>query len=207
MSGYFISLEGVEGVGKSTNLAFIEQWLNEHSINFILTREPGGTDLAETIRALLLDVRTEVMAADTELLLVFAARAQHVAAKIRPSLAAGITVVSDRFVDATYAYQGYGRGLPIELIKSLHHLVLDDFVPHLTLYLDLDVETGLARAAKRGELDRFEQEPRNFFERVRQGYLDRVQKDPQRFVVIDASKSLQEVQKQIAQALQNFFGL
>lgn len=207
MSGYFISLEGVEGVGKSTNLAFIEQWLNEHAINFILTREPGGTDLAETIRALLLDVRTEVMAADTELLLVFAARAQHVAAKIRPSLAAGITVVSDRFVDATYAYQGYGRGLPIELIKSLHHLVLDDFVPHLTLYLDLDVETGLARAAKRSEFDRFEQEPRNFFERVRQGYLDRVQKDPQRFVVIDASKSLQEVQKQIAQALQNFFGL
>lgn len=205
MTGFFISLEGVEGVGKSTNLAFIAQWLTDHAIEFTLTREPGGTELAESIRNLLLTPRTELMAVDTELLLIFAARAQHLAEKIRPSLVNGITVVSDRFIDATYAYQGFGRSLPIDTIRALHQLVLQNFVPDLTIYLDLDVEIGLARARNRGELDRFEQEPRDFFERVRAGYLECVQQNPQRFAVIDASQSLEAVQTQIAAALDQFF--
>lgn len=207
MRGFFISLEGVEGVGKSTNLAFIAQWLTDHAIDFALTREPGGTELAEAIRNLLLTPRTELMAVDTELLLIFAARAQHLAEKIRPSLNNGLTVVSDRFIDATYAYQGFGRGLPIDTIKALHQLVLQNFVPDLTIYLDLDVEIGLARARMRGELDRFEQEPRAFFERVRAGYLECVQQNPQRFIVIDASQTLDAVQAHIAAALNQFFSM
>ncbi len=205
MTGFFISLEGVEGVGKSTNLNFIADWLKQQAVDFILTREPGGTDLAEAIRSLLLTPREEAMAADTELLLVFAARAQHVAAKIRPAIAAGQTVVSDRFVDATYAYQGVGRGLPLATIESLHQLILHNFLPDLTIYLDLDVETGLARARQRGELDRFEQEAASFFERVRAGYLARVKQDPRRFAVIDASLPLLQVQSKIAQVLADFF--
>lgn len=205
MSGFFISLEGVEGVGKSTNLAFIADWLKHQAVDFVLTREPGGTELAEAIRALLLAPRAEAMAVDTELLLVFAARAQHLAEKIRPALARGQTVISDRFVDATYAYQGFGRGLPLATIESLHQLILKNFLPDLTIYLDLDVETGLARARKRGELDRFERETAAFFERVRAGYLARVQQDPQRFAVIDASPPLEQVQANIAQVLAAFF--
>ncbi|HMU67989.1 MAG TPA: dTMP kinase [Cellvibrionaceae bacterium] len=205
MSGFFISLEGVEGVGKSTNLTFIADWLKQQAVDFILTREPGGTELAEAIRTLLLTPREEAMAVDTELLLVFAARAQHVAEKIRPALARGQTVISDRFVDATYAYQGFGRGLPLATIESLHQLILKNFLPHLTIYLDLDVETGLARARQRGELDRFERETAAFFERVRAGYLARVQQDPKRFAVIDASLPLEQVQANIAQVLANYF--
>lgn len=205
MSGFFISLEGVEGVGKSTNLNFIADWLKQQAVDFIVTREPGGTELAEAIRTLLLAPRSEPMAADTELLLVFAARAQHLAEKIRPAIARGQTVVSDRFVDATYAYQGFGRGLPLATIESLHQLVLNNFLPDLTIYLDLDVETGLARARKRGELDRFEQETASFFERVRSGYLSRVKQDSARFAVIDASLPLLHVQSQIAQVLSDFF--
>jgi dTMP kinase len=205
MSGFFISVEGVEGVGKSTNLAFIADWLKSHAIEFTLTREPGGTELAEAIRALLLTPSKELMTVDTELLLIFAARAQHMAEKIRPALAAGTTVISDRFIDATYAYQGFGRGLPLATIRSLHQLVLQNFLPDLTIYLDLDVETGLARARQRGELDRFEQESRGFFERVRAGYLDCIQQDAKRFAVIDASPPLQQVQDQIAAALDVFF--
>ena len=205
MSGYFISLEGVEGVGKSTNLAFIASWFEAQKIDFILTREPGGTELAEQIRALLLTPRPEIMAADTELLLIFAARAQHLAEKIRPALAAGHTVISDRFVDATYAYQGFGRGLPLETIRSLHQLVMQNCVPDLTIYLDLDVETGLARARKRGELDRFEQETGAFFERVRAGYLECIKQNPKRFAVIDASQSLEQVHTQIEKTLVDFF--
>lgn len=205
MSGFFISLEGVEGVGKSTNLEFIAEWLKQRAVDFIVTREPGGTELAEAIRTLLLAPRAEPMVADTELLLIFAARAQHLAQKIRPALACGQTVVSDRFVDATYAYQGFGRGLPLDTIAALHQLILKNYLPDLTIYLDLDVETGLARARKRGELDRFEQETGAFFERVRNGYLSRVQQDPQRFAVIDASLPLTQVQQNIAQVLIGFF--
>lgn len=205
MSGFFISLEGVEGVGKSTNVEFIAEWLKQRAVDFIVTREPGGTELAEAIRTLLLAPRAEPMVADTELLLVFAARAQHLAQKIRPALACGQTVVSDRFVDATYAYQGFGRGLPLDTIAALHQLILKNYLPDLTIYLDLDVETGLARARKRGELDRFEQETGAFFERVRNGYLSRVQQDPQRFAVIDASLPLTQVQQNIAQVLTGFF--
>ncbi|MEY4588724.1 MAG: thymidylate kinase [Pseudomonadota bacterium] len=205
MSGYFISLEGVEGVGKSTNLTFIASWCAEHAIDFILTREPGGTELAEAIRELLLTPRPEKMAPDTELLLIFAARAQHLAEKIRPALAAGRTVISDRFIDATYAYQGFGRGLPLATISDLHQRILHNIVPDLTIFLDLDVETGLARARKRGELDRFEQEPGAFFERVRAGYQERIKHDAKRFVVIDAGQPLEQVQQQIAQALSHFF--
>lgn len=207
MSGCFISLEGVEGVGKSTNLNFIADWFKQRAVDVVLSREPGGTELAEAIRTLLLAPRAEAMTADTELLLVFAARAQHVAAKIRPALALGQTVISDRFVDATYAYQGFGRGLPLATIESLHQLILNNYLPDLTIYLDLDVATGLARARQRGELDRFEQETAAFFERVRAGYLARVQQDPQRFAVIDASLPLEQVQANIAAALEQFFKL
>ncbi len=202
MSGLFITLEGVEGVGKSTNLLFIAQWLQRHRIDFVQTREPGGTPLAEEIRELLLARRNEAVDPTAELLLIFAARAQHFNQVITPALAGGRWVVSDRFTDATYAYQGAGRGLPVAVIADLEAMVQHQRQPDLTLYLDLDVTTGLARASQRGQLDRFEQEEKLFFERVRQGYLERVAANPQRFAVINAAHPLDEVQRQIAARLQ-----
>jgi len=200
-TGLFFTIEGVEGVGKTTNIEFVEQWLTSHGIEVYLTREPGGTPLAEEIRQLLLTPRKENVDPLTELLMVFAARAQHLSQAIKPRLKAGQWVVSDRFTDATFAYQGFGRELPIEEITLLEQLVQRGMQPDKTLYLDLPVEVGLARARKRWQADRFEQEAETFFERVRAGYHARIAEQPERFMVIDASVSLAEVQEQIDAAL------
>lgn len=203
-SGRFITLEGTEGVGKSTNLRFIESVLQQHQINYQLTREPGGTPLAEEVRELLLTNRNELVADDAELLLVFAARAQHLERVIRPTLAKGEWVLCDRFTDATFAYQGGGRGLSKAMIEQLELMVQRGLQPDLTILLDLPVEIGLARASERGELDRFENERIGFFEKVRNAYLERAAADPERFAVIDASGTLQQVQQQIAEVLQRY---
>lgn len=197
MTGLFITLEGPEGAGKSTNREYLAERLREQGVDVLLTREPGGTPLAERIRELLLDPSDEPMAADTELLLVFAARAQHLQQVIRPALAKGSVVLCDRFTDATYAYQGGGRGLSIERIAQLEQFVQGELRPHLTLIFDLPVEVGLARAAARGRLDRFEQEGRGFFEAVRQAYLQRAAQAPQRYRVLDAGQTLAQVQADI----------
>lgn len=200
----FITLEGGEGAGKSTCLAFIQQYFFERNISLLLTREPGGTPLAEEIRKLLLSRREETVAPDAELLLIFAARAQHLAEKISPALARGEWVLCDRFTDATYAYQGGGRGHPLKKIADLERLVQGDMRPALTLLLDLPVAQGMARAEARSEKDRFEVEQQAFFERVRQSYLARADAEPQRFRVIDASRSLPEVQASIRLVLDDW---
>ena len=205
MRGRFITVEGTEGVGKSTNIAVIKQWLESRSINYVATREPGGTPLAESLRELLLANREESVDATAELLMVFAARAQHLNTFIKPHLDAGTWVLSDRFTDATYAYQGCGRGLDLELISQLESLVQKTLRPDLTIYLDVDVKVGLARAAARGELDRFEKEDVEFFERVRQGYLTRVSEDRDRYLVVDAGQSLLAVKDDLLAALDSAF--
>ena len=197
MSGLFITLEGPEGAGKSTNRDYLAARLREQGLDVVLTREPGGTPLAEKVRELLLAPSDEAMAADTELLLVFAARAQHLAQVIRPALARGAVVLCDRFTDATYAYQGGGRGLSVARIAELEQFVQGDLRPDLTLVFDLPVEVGLARAAARGRLDRFEQEGQAFFEAVRQAYLQRAEGEPQRYSLLDAAQPLEAVQRAI----------
>ena len=194
MSGLFITLEGPEGAGKSTNREYLAECLRRQGMDVLLTREPGGTPLAERIRELLLAPSAEPMASDTELLLVFAARAQHLAQVIRPALERGCVVLCDRFTDATYAYQGGGRGLSTSRIAVLEDFVQGDLRPDLTLIFDLPVEVGLARAAARGRLDRFEQEGQAFFQAVRQAYLQRAAVEPQRYRIIDAGQSLAQVQ-------------
>lgn len=201
MSGLFITLEGPEGAGKSTNRDYLAERLRAAGCDLLLTREPGGTPLAERIRELLLAPSAEPMAADTELLLVFAARAQHLAQVIRPALAAGKVVLCDRFTDATYAYQGGGRGLAAERIAVLEQFVQGELRPDLTLVFDLPVEVGLARAAARGRLDRFEQEAQDFFEAVRQTYLARARLVPQRYRLLDAAQPLASVQAQLDRLL------
>ena len=190
-------MEGAEGVGKSTNIGFITQYLEKRGIEYVLTREPGGTQLAERIRDLLLAVHEEPMSGLTELLLVFAARAQHLDKIIEPALATGKWVVCDRFTDATFAYQGAGRGLSMETIDQLQSMVQGDLRPDLTIILDLDPEIGMQRASNRGELDRFEREQQSFFRHVRQGYLDIAQAEPDRCTVIDASKALEDVKRNL----------
>lgn len=204
MRGQFITLEGGEGVGKSTNLAAITGWLNEQGIDTLVTREPGGTPLAEQLRELLLAPRDEPIAEATELLLMFAARAQHIAGVIEPALAAGRWVVCDRFTDATRAYQGGGRGLSAEMIDTLAELVQGGLQPDLTVLLDLPVEQGLARAGQRGALDRFELENLAFFQRVRDSYLQLASAEPARFAVVDASRSLAAVGQSVVAAVADF---
>jgi dTMP kinase len=207
VSGLFITLEGPEGAGKSTNRDFIADRLRSAGQDVQLTREPGGTPLAERIRELLLAPSDEPMAVDTELLLMFAARAQHIEQVIRPALARGAIVLCDRFTDATYAYQGGGRGVPLARIAELEAFVQGALRPHLTLIFDLPVETGLARAAARGRLDRFEQEPRGFFEAVRGAYLARAKAAPERYRIIDASQPLAQVQAHLGQSLPQWLEL
>lgn len=197
MTGLFITLEGPEGAGKSTNREYLAARLRAEGIDVVLTREPGGTPLAERIRDLLLAPSDESMHADTELLLVFAARAQHLAQVIRPALARGAIVLCDRFTDATYAYQGGGRGLSHERIATLEDFVQGQLRPDMTLVFDLPVEIGLARASARGQLDRFEQEGRAFFEAVRDTYLNRAKAAPGRYRLVDAALSLSEVQQSL----------
>ena len=197
MTGLFITLEGPEGAGKSTNREYLAERLRAEGIEVVLTREPGGTPLAERIREVLLTPGEEPMNADTELLLVFAARAQHLAEVIRPALARGAVVLCDRFTDATYAYQGGGRGLSQERIASLETFVQGSLRPDLTLIFDLPIEVGMARASARGRLDRFEQEGRTFFDAVRSTYLKRAEAEPARYRLVDAAQSLENVQLQL----------
>ena len=203
MAGLFITIEGVEGVGKSTNLKFIETLLKDRGIAFISTREPGGTDCGERIRDLLLDKERNEMTDMTELLLMFAARTQHVEQVIKPALGSGKWVVCDRFTDSSYAYQGGGRNVSIDLIDQLEKIAIDHFQPDCTILLDLAVETGLSRAAGVGDKDRFELEHDDFFNRVRKAFLDRASVE-NRIHVIEASQPLVEVQSQIAVILNRF---
>ncbi len=199
--GFFLTIEGGEGAGKTTALEFIARWIEAQSMDYVRTREPGGTPFAERIRDLLLHSNDEKIADMTELLLMFAARAQHIERVISPALTAGKLVLSDRFTDASFAYQGAGRGLDMSALATLENLVQGALRPNMTLLLDLPVEQGMARAGNRGSLDRIEQEQHDFFERVRQGYLDRAHQEPDRFVIIDASRTIAEVQEQIGNAL------
>jgi len=196
--GFFITLEGGEGVGKSTNLTFLKDFLVEKGVDVVLTREPGGTRLGEDIRELLLRIRDEPVHALAELLLMFAARAQHIDEVIEPSLKSGKWVLCDRFTDATYAYQCGGRGVHHGTISQLEDLVQNALRPDFTLLLDMAVDTGLSRARSRGDLDRFEQETIEFFERVRSNYLRQAQDNIARYRVIDASLSLATVQNKVA---------
>jgi dTMP kinase len=205
-TGRFITFEGCEGVGKTTNIEFLAQLLRDAGVDLVLTREPGGTPMAESIRELLLSPRGEKVAENTELLLMFAARAQHVENVIKPSLAAGKWVICDRFTEATYAYQGGGRGVSKEKISALETLVQGQLRPDMTLLLDADVAVGMGRAHSRGELDRFEQEQRDFFERVRASYREQAVMAPERFCVIDASQDLAEVQQQVRAFAQRLLG-
>ena len=195
--GLFITMEGGEGVGKSTNMAFLEDYLRSHGVDVVVTREPGGTRLGEEIRELLLQVRQGQMSSMTELLLIFAARAQHISERIEPALAAGQWVLCDRFTDATYAYQSGGRGVDFDTVRRLEELVQGSLRPDYTLLLDVCVSTGMARARERGELDRIEQEAMDFFERVRATYLQLAEDSSGRYRVIDAGVALDEVQQQL----------
>jgi len=201
-TGKFITVEGTEGVGKSTNMAFIEAWLKKAGKELVVTREPGGTELGEKLRAVLLDAKEQSMCDDTELLLMFAARAQHLQEVIQPALAAGKWVLCDRFTDATYAYQGGGRGLKMSRIAQLEQWVQGDLRPDMTLILDLPVAAGLERAGKRSAPDRFELEKHDFFNKVRDTYLARAAALPERYQVIDAAPSLTEVQQSIQRVLE-----
>ena len=201
--GKFITLEGGEGAGKSTSREFIVELLTANKIPFVQTREPGGTPLSESLRSLLLAKDGTAPSVEAELLMVFAARAQHLNEVIEPALAQGQWVLCDRFTDATYAYQGYGRGFDLAAISLLETMVQKDRHPDLTLLFDLDPRIGIERAQKRAELDRFESEELAFFERVRQGYLERAESN-ERFVVIDAARPVSDVQASVRQALDLF---
>ena len=200
-TGRFITVEGIEGVGKTTNLEFIHQQLLSRGLDVVRTREPGGTPLAESIRELLLAPRNEPVAELAELLLMFAARAQHIEQCIRPALQRGAWVLCDRFTDATYAYQGGGRGLDQSRIAQLETLVQGGLRPDLTILLDLPARQGMARARARSMPDRFEAEAEVFFERVRDFYLRGGAAEPQRFAGIDAAPPLEQVQQAVGQAL------
>ncbi|MDG2141040.1 MAG: dTMP kinase [Gammaproteobacteria bacterium] len=205
MLGKFITIEGIEGVGKSTNIESIRTFLTQNGIKSIVTREPGGTSLAESIRGLLLKVEDENPVELCELLLIFASRAQHIKKVIEPALKEGIWVLCDRFTDATYAYQGGGRGLRSSIISELESLVQGSLRPDLTIILDLDVRIGLSRARNRGALDRFEKEQLDFFERVRTTYLSIAGNATDRCVVIDADNKREVISKQIHDLLTEKF--
>lgn len=205
MAGRFITVEGIEGVGKSTNIAFIESCFRTAGHELCLTREPGGTPMAEKIRSLILDSDKDELSDLGELMLMFAARAEHLEALIRPALARGETVICDRFTDATVAYQGGGRGININLINQLRVLVQEGLEPDLTLLLDASPEVSAERIKDRPYQDRFEQERAEFFARVRQAYLDIAEREPGRVKVIDAGQPLEQVQAAIAAELDSVF--
>jgi dTMP kinase len=207
--GKFITIEGQDGAGKSTNIAVIESVLQHKSIPFIHTREPGGTELGEILRDILLngkntDGQTLDICDNAELLLIFAARAQHLNDVILPAIQSGKWVVCDRFTDATYAYQGGGRGLNISTIEALEKLVQGSFRPDLTLMLDLPIDVGAQRAGERSQPDRFEIEKNEFKQRVRKQYLELAEKESQRISLIDANQSVEKVATQIKQCLERF---
>ena len=199
--GKFITIEGTEGAGKSTSLNYIKDVLQQKGIDFITTREPGGTPIAEKIRELLLDKANTALCDDAELLLMFAARAQHLNELIIPALQSGQWVISDRFTDATYAYQGGGRGLPWEKIAQLEQWVQGDLRPDATILLDIPVEQGMERVRSRGETDRFEEEQMSFFSRIREAYLRLARENPQRYYIIDTRPAIEEVYQQLDRVL------
>ena len=204
MRGAFITIEGIEGVGKTTQILRMQRHLEAAGRSVVRTREPGGTDLAEAIRRLLLDDSGYEIPETSELLLMFAARAAHLALRIRPALEAGVWVLCDRFTDASHAYQGGGRGIPFDEIEQLKTLVHAETDPDLTLLLDADPAIGMTRIQSRDGLDRFENQPLEFFQRVRQHYLDLAKRYPQRIKLIDAAPRIDEVWLQISQALDTF---
>jgi dTMP kinase len=199
--GKFITLEGIEGVGKTSNLRFIKELLETSGHNCVVTREPGGTKLGEALRGILLSHSDENMSADAELLMMFAARAEHLSKVILPALENNQTVLCDRFTEATYAYQGGGRQLDVDKISKLEQWVQGDLRPDLTIVLDAPVEIGRARAGRRSEPDRIEKEHDDFFQRVRNAYIEQANHYPHRICLVDASKGLAEVQKQIHEQL------
>ena len=201
MKGKFITIEGVEGVGKSTNIAVLEELLRDRNIEFVRTREPGGTEFAEKLRCLLLDNAGSNPATLSELLLIFAARADHLEKLIAPALELGKWVICDRFTDATFAYQGGGRGLPREAISALQSLVQGKLRPDLTIILDLHPEIGLERVRIRGKLDRIEQETIDFHVRVRNSYIETARREPGRCILIDASADAGTVQQALRDAV------
>lgn len=206
MTGWLITFEGGEGAGKSTCMTHAAEWLRARGQDVVLTREPGGTPLAEEIRETLLRPREEKPTADTELLLVFAARAQHIASVIRPALEQGQWVLCDRFTDATYAYQGGGQGVDRARIATLENLVQGPLRPHRTLLFDLSVDIGLERAGKRSAPDRFEQSGRDYLERVRAVYRERAEAEPERFRVLDAEAPLEQVYAEMERILDELRG-
>lgn len=202
-AGRFITLEGSEGAGKSSQLENLAAFLSNRGLEVIVTREPGGTPIGEQLRSVLLDPRNDAMAPDTEALLMFAARAQHLHEVVEPALRRGAWVLCDRFTDATYAYQGGGRGMPVDRISALEQWVQGERRPDLCLLFDLPVEVGLARAATRGTADRFEGEGKAFMERVREGYLARARAYPERYAVIDAAQPMEAVTRALEAALED----
>lgn len=201
MSGRFVTVDGGEGAGKTTQMGFMREYLERRGCRVVVTREPGGTSLGEEIRALLLGHRDGGMTLAAETLLMFAARAEHLERVIRPALAAGYCVLCDRFTDATYAYQGGGRGLSLKRIAVLEDWVQGELRPDLTLLLNVPVATGLMRAGRRGVADRFELEDVVFFERVRAIYLERAAREPDRYRIVDASQSVEAVRAEVETVL------
>ena len=199
--GKFITLEGGEGAGKSTNATWLADYLRKQGKDVLVTREPGGTEVSEAIREVLLSPELPAMHADTELLLMFAARNEHLRKKILPALEQGTWVICDRFTDATYAYQGYGRNISLQRIAELKQWVHGDLRPDYIILFDLDVATGMARAQARGRADRFEQEQIAFFERIRAGYQQRAKQAPERYPVVDAGQDLEQVRVQLQQVI------
>lgn len=200
-SGKFITLEGIDGAGKSTQLAWIVELLQQAGLQPVVTREPGGTPLGERVRALLLD-KSMTMHAETEALLMFAARREHLDKVILPALQQGQWVISDRFTDASFAYQGGGRGLDQAKLGILERWVQGELQPDLTLYFDVPVEIGQRRVSQIKDADRFEQEQAGFFQRVRNAYLDRARQFPNRIQIIDSSQPLTEVKAAVEQTVQ-----
>jgi len=199
--GIFITLEGIEGVGKTSNLRFIKELLETSGHDCVVTREPGGTNLGEALRGLLLSHSDENMSPDAELLMMFAARAEHLSKIILPALANGQTVLCDRFTEATYAYQGGGRLLDVDKISELEDWVQGELRPDLTIILDAPVEIGRARAGSRSEPDRIEKEQDDFFQRVRSAYIELANHYPHRICLVDASVNIDAVQQQIRKKL------
>ena len=199
--GRFLAIEGVDGAGKSTQLPRVADWLRRNGVETLVTREPGGTPLGESLRALLLDLRFTGMSSSAELLVMFAARAEHLEKRIVPALASGVWVLCERFTDATFAYQGGGRDVDPARIAALEDAVQGDFRPDLVIVLDLPVEIGLRRIARRGAADRFEHENVEFFRRAREVYLDRARKHPGRYVVVDAGVDENAVTEHMIRAI------
>lgn len=206
--GRFITLEGGEGAGKSTQIARLKSWLEQHGRTVLATREPGGSPGAEMVRKLLVEGPTDRWDGPTEALLHFAARRDHLRATVWPALKRGVWVVSDRFADSTRAYQGYGHGLELDVIDRLYSLAVGDFKPDLTLILDLPVEAGLARAAgRRGTETRYESLPRAFHDRVRAGFLEIARREPERCVVIDSTRETEHVAQDVVRAVTERLGV